>query len=179
MSCTTGNHEYDSEFVFRLRQRETAAFKTLFDETADLVYRRAFAYLGNETMAEDATQEIFYKVWQALPSLESGKVRPWLMAIARNYCCDELRKKKRRSEILRDVECYASNIQLSMDGSEDEIEMLCCLPEEIRLPLLLKVVDGMSYKEISQIVNKAEGTLRNLVCKGMKILKKGFDENEL
>lgn len=178
MHCSSDVKEYDNDFVARLRRQDPDAFKKLFYDLAQLVYRRSFSILGRETLAEDATQEIFYKAWQSLSRLTDGNVRAWLMVIARNHCFDELRKRKRRPETVRDFpEMPAAGLA---DGiSEEEPELLKGLSEEIRVPLMLKVIEGLSYKEIAQIVEKSEGTLRNLVCKGMKILREEIADYEL
>lgn len=175
--------DYDQDYVIRLKQQDSAAFRKLFDDLATAVFRRAFIILGSQSSAEDAVQEVFYRAWLSLPKLSAGNLRAWLLTITRNYCFDELRRKKRKPETLREepglllkLEPVNSN---GTDGLNDTDEILQRLPEEIRVPLLLKVVEDLSYKEIAQITEKAEGTLRNLVCRGMKILRNELDQDEL
>mgnify|MGYP003759449185 CR=1 FL=1 len=178
MSRSAGSQSYDEAFVERLRQQDVAAFEKLFDEMADLVFARCVAILGDQTAAEDATQEIFLKAYRFLPGLKPGGVKSWLMTIARNHCFDEIRRKKRRpSCVNRPVE--ELKIRTAEKDAGESPDFMSLLPDEIRIPLMFKVVEELNYKEISQILDKTEGSLRNLVCKGMKILRKELDANDL
>lgn len=174
MSPPPGNHEYDSSFIEKLRRQDQVAFRKLFADLAGVVFARAVIILGSHTSAEDATQEVFFKAYCSLPLLKDGKVKPWLMTITRNHCFDEIRRQK----------CRPGYIDKPLDNLADKVcenrseaaDVLAILPEEIRQPLMLKVVEGLKYKEIAEILEKTEGTLRNLVCKGLKILRKEIEE---
>ncbi len=178
MSQSPDKQIYDQSFLDRLRNQDLAAFEKLFDDMANIVFARSVAILGDRTGAEDATQEIFYKVFKALPSLKPGGLKSWLMTIAQNHCFDEIRKKKRRPSCINKPveELNIGSVEKVPAGSPD---FLSLLPDEIRVPLLFKVVEGLQYKEIALILEKSEGTLRNLVCKGMKILRKEINTDEL
>ncbi|MEW6708400.1 MAG: sigma-70 family RNA polymerase sigma factor [Candidatus Riflebacteria bacterium] len=172
MNRSSDSQKVDSAFVADLRRQDSAAFKKLFDEMAEFVFRRALLFLGDESVAEDAVQEVFYKVWLKLPVLADGNLRGWISTITRNHCLDELRKRKRRPVIKENVDCQ--NLCLMVSPGEDlsDLEILAKLPEDIKIPIVLRIVDDLSYKEISEILDKPEGSLRNLVCRGMKILRK-------
>ncbi|MFZ5951517.1 MAG: RNA polymerase sigma factor [Candidatus Rifleibacteriota bacterium] len=180
MNRSSNSNGYDQNFIALLRQQDSAAFKKFFDQMAEVVFRRSFALLGDESAAEDATQEIFYKAWQYLPRIEGGNLKGWILTIARNHCFDEIRQRRRRPAVTKGSSDLVEKIVSDKTAVEsDPNELLASVPEEIRVPLLLKVVEGLSYKEISEMVEKSEGTLRNLVCRGMKILRKELDENEM
>src|ERR1700691_4342078 len=63
------------------------AFQRLLDEYRDKVFRLACSILGDQAAAEDASQEIFFKVWKALPDFRGeSSISTWIYAIARNTC---------------------------------------------------------------------------------------------
>ena len=63
------------------------AFERLLYEYRDRVFRLACSLLGDEAAAEDAAQEIFLKIWKALPSFRGeSSLSTWIYAIARNTC---------------------------------------------------------------------------------------------
>ena len=63
------------------------AFERLLDEYRDRVFRLACSLLGDQTAAEDATQEVFLKIWKALAEFRGeSSVSTWIYAIARNTC---------------------------------------------------------------------------------------------
>lgn len=174
MSHSPGNQEYDPSFIEKLRRQDQAAFRQLFADLAGVVFARAVIILGSRTSAEDATQEVFYKAYCSLPMLKDGKIKPWVMTITRNHCFDEIRRQKcRPGYVDKPLDNLADNV---CENQSEATDVLASLPEEIRQPLLLKVVEGLKYKEIAEILEKTEGTLRNLVCKGLKILRKGIEK---
>ena len=174
MDHTQGRQDYDEAFLDRLRKQDPEAFRKLFDDMAGMVFAKAVVILGNRSSAEDATQEVFYKAYRSLANLKDAGVRPWLATITRNHCFDELRRKKCRP---CSVDKPVDNANGKLHESENGIdEILGALPEEIRIPLMFKVVEGLKYSEIAEILHKPEGSLRNLVCKGLKILRKEISE---
>src|SRR5580693_1796363 len=63
------------------------AFERLLDEYRDKVFRLACSILGDEAAAEDAAQEVFLRIWKALPDFRGdSSVSTWIYAIARNTC---------------------------------------------------------------------------------------------
>ncbi|MBU1108596.1 MAG: RNA polymerase sigma factor [Candidatus Riflebacteria bacterium] len=170
MNHSSGSREYDAGFISRLQQQDPAAFKTLFEDFAGIVFARAVIFLGDSASAEDAAQEVFYKAYMSLANLKDAGVKPWLMTITRNHCLDILRRKKSRPCCVDvPIDNYGKK---PCEPQSDIHEILAVLPEEIRVPLMFKVIEGLKYKEIAEILNKPEGSLRNLVCKGLKILRK-------
>jgi len=122
-------------------------------------YRSIFAFclgqMGNAHDAEDAAQEVVLRGFQNIGKLrlDSG-VRPWLLAIARNLCLDQLRKsgRVRKAIMARQVpgETRAREPQ-TLDGQlEKAIQKL---PREIRLPLILYYFDGEDPAAVARKLN--------------------------
>ena len=71
------------------------AFAMLLPRYRDKVFRLTFSMLRNHAMAEDTTQDIFLRVWKALPGYGAqASLSTWIYAISRNACLSELRKKR-------------------------------------------------------------------------------------
>ena len=170
------NLEADSEFVISLRRQDDKAFETLFHTYAGLVFSIAMGLLGQKSAAEDAVQEIFFKAYRALPDFKGEKLAPWLGRIAHNHCIDLLRQTKREVPTatvpVEDLQLYQSNS--AIEELPDFIASLSLIEREV---VILKKVEGLSYKEIALLTGKKEGTLRNMVLKSLQSLREKIDES--
>ena len=110
----------------------------------DGIYRFALSVLKDPHLAEDVLQETFLKLMTGRYTHLEGKEQAWLFRVARNQCYDILRKRKReQSEPERcqgETENYAY------------IEMTVCLERRDQEIVTLKVLSGMTYREIGRIV---------------------------
>src|SRR5438105_6280698 len=81
------------------------AFEQLLERYKEKVFRLCFSMVRNETQAEDLTQDIFLRVWKALPGYH-GAASPstWIYSIARNCCLSYLRKQKTHPSICLEEE---------------------------------------------------------------------------
>src|SRR3954447_13283826 len=82
------------------KHRYRQAFERLLERYEVKVFRMAFTFLKNAGRAEEVTQDIFLKLWQALPAYD-GRAAPstWLYKIARNTCLSALRAEGRRKTL--------------------------------------------------------------------------------
>ncbi|OGK06715.1 MAG: hypothetical protein A2W80_04445 [Candidatus Riflebacteria bacterium GWC2_50_8] len=170
------NLEVDSEFLLSLKRQDNKAFETLFHACAGLVFSIALSLLGKRSAAEDAVQEIFFKAYRALPDFKGEKLASWLGKIAHNHCVDLLRQTNREvsttSVPVEDLHLHQSN------SAVDELpDFINALSETEREVVILKKVEGLSYKEISLLTGKKEGTLRNMVLKCLQSLREIVDES--
>src|SRR5580704_3558742 len=87
------------------------AFALLLERFKEKVFRLAFSMLRNETQAEDATQDIFVRVWKGLPAYHGGaSLSTWIYAIARNTCLTELHRRGRHPTVsLQEPEMEAAS----------------------------------------------------------------------
>ena len=92
----------DSDIRRQLDARQYGeAFALLLERFKEKVFRLAFSILRNETQAEDAAQDVFVKIWKALPAYHGGaSLSTWIYAIARNTCLTELTRRRRPSHRL-------------------------------------------------------------------------------
>ena len=74
-------------------------FRKWMDQYQDQAWTLARYLLKDEAEAEDACQEAFVKLWHHQNSIESTKIKPWLMKVTRNGCLDRLRRRRPTEEI--------------------------------------------------------------------------------
>tara|TARA_Y100001001_G_C7999349_1_gene305711 strand:- start:211 stop:720 length:510 start_codon:yes stop_codon:yes gene_type:complete len=85
----------DKTLVSLVAKGDIKAFGYLYDREVRSVYKLAFIYVKEKASAEDATQEIFSKLWVHAKTWQAdAKLRTWLLSMTRNLCIDLLRKKK-------------------------------------------------------------------------------------
>ncbi|KAF1079938.1 MAG: hypothetical protein GQF41_3836 [Candidatus Rifleibacterium amylolyticum] len=170
------NLEVDPEFLLSLKKQDNRAFEKLFHAYAGLVFSIAMSLIGRRTSAEDAVQEVFFKAYNALPDFKGEKLASWLGKIAHNHCIDLLRQTNRK---VLTTTVPVEDLHLSQSSSDnDELpDFINSLSETDREVVVLKKVEGLSYKEISLLTGKKEGTLRNIVLKCLQSLREKVDEN--
>lgn len=176
----------DQELIDKyLNSHKQDYFGELYDRYADKVYGKCFSILKDRTLAEDAAQDVFTKIFLRLSSFNGkAKFSTWIYSITYNYCIDIIRKNKKNRYILsvdrEDVPEIADNDEIS-DAELLEIEIthlskiLDNISPEDKAILILKYQDGVSIKEISKIVNKSESAVKMQLKRAKAKIKKHHD----
>ena len=140
-----------------------------------MVYNLALGKTGSHHDAEEVTQTAFFKAWQGLPSFQ-GKAAfsSWLYRLTVNAAIDLLRQRKKHQGVLSlddpDLPVVPdrgpSPEELSEEHERRQLlwQAIESLPEPHRIPLLLREIEGLSYREIAQALDLEEGT-ENFCCK--------------
>jgi RNA polymerase sigma-70 factor (ECF subfamily) len=153
------------ELVGQSRYRE--AFELLLARYQNKVFRLAYSMLGNEALAEEAAQDIFVRVWKALPVYNGrASVSTWLYAISRNACLSALRKQaaRRESPLAETAEPRSSDRVMQVDVSA----LLARLPEVYRRVLTLFYLEEKSYQEVAQMLDLPMGTVKTHLHRAKK-----------
>jgi RNA polymerase sigma-70 factor (ECF subfamily) len=159
------------DLVALLQKRKyTQALEILVETCGKRVFGMAIAMLGNEARAEEATQDVFLKVWRALP-LYDGRAAPstWLYAIARNTCLSALRSEALRRTIpLEESAEPAKGETVSRDVELNQI--LRRLPEVQREAVTLFYLQERSVEEVALLLDLPEGTVKSHLHRGRRAL---------
>ena len=161
-------------------QADRSRFEVLYRRYLDRVYGYAFYQLGDHHDAEDATERTFLAALRALPSFvdEGATFRAWLFRIAHNTIANARRSRtRRRTERLPDgvLERPAPNadpagLVLEAEESRRVRQAVAQLPDERRQVVLLRFVDGLSSREIGQVMDRSEGAARVLLHRALRDL---------
>lgn len=164
----------DPELVAAAAAGDQAAYASLVKAHVDTVYAQALRFFGNAHTAEDATQEVFLKVYRSLGSFD-GRARfsTWLYRVTRNVCLDMVRAGKRTPLPVDPVTLEP----LSQADFADDVVFsealetaLRALPPEEREALNAVTLFGLSYAEAGQALGVPDGTVKSRVFRARRAL---------
>lgn len=169
----------DPDLVRRARDGDEAALSALVRAHSDAVFRVAFSIVGDRDLAEDVSQDAFLKAFRGLSGFRGDAAfRTWLLTIAANAARGALRRAGRRRETdLDSVPVVASGDRSPEEGAELSEEgararrALALLPEKQRLSVQLRVDEGLSFREIGEIIGSTEGAARVNYFHGVRRLR--------
>ena len=123
------------------------------------LFRFAMSIVGNATEAEDVVQEVFIKIWQNRQQINKlNSLEAWSMKLTKNLSIDKLRSKHRRTDGLDNVVEISSreatpDKATELNDTMSRIKALMFqLPDKQRQILQLRDIEGMTYEEISQVL---------------------------
>lgn len=160
-------------------QADRAAFDVLYRRYLDRVYGYAFYQLGDHHDAEDATERTFMAALRALPNFrdEGATFRAWLFRIAHNTIANAHRSRfRRRTEPLleglerADPNADPAGLVLEAEEARRVLHAVAELPDDRRQVVLLRFVDGLSSREIGQVMDRSEGAARVLLHRALRDL---------
>jgi RNA polymerase sigma-70 factor (ECF subfamily) len=150
----------------------------------DAAYSLARWLTRNVQDAEDVTQEAFLRAFRFFDSYQGGNMRSWLLTIVRNTCYTWLHQNRRAdSTELFDEEIHSPEPSGSADP---EIQVLASadketlhhaleeLPDVFREALVLREIEGMSYKEIADITCVSLGTVMSRLARARTRLRQSL-----
>jgi RNA polymerase sigma-70 factor (ECF subfamily) len=162
----------------RAAQADHAAFGTLYRRYLDRVYGYSFYLLGDHHDAEDATERTFLAALGAIDHFrdEGATFRSWLFRIAHNQLANALRaRSRRRDESLDGVREPAAAddparlASLAADARRLR-ESVASLSEDRRQVVILRFVDGLTSREIGEVLGRTEGAVRVLQHRALREL---------
>ena len=145
----------ERELVSSAAAGDAGAFEELVRRHAPRVRALCLSMLRDEAEADDAAQEAFLKAWRKLSSFGGeSSFATWLHRIAANQCLDALRvRARRRSEPLEAAPEPASpSGAAALEAADLAARLLAALPEDQRLALTLRELQGLSYEEIAAVM---------------------------
>lgn len=188
----------DSLLVERFRSGERRAFELLVHRWQEPIYRFAWRYVRSTDEAMDIAQNTFMKAWSNIATLEDpGKFGAWLYRICRHQCLDHLKSGHRqRITAMSGLGMTESDAMVEQslpavegDGPHDRLETsqrnqmlheaLDNIPEEQKMIIILKEYEGLKFREIADILELSENTVKSRLYYGLSALRKYFSQNNL
>ena len=147
----------------------------------DAAYNLARWLTRNEHDAQDVVQDAFLRAFKYFGGFHGGNSRSWLLSIVRNTTYTWLQKNRKQElatvfdEEIHDIEDPASNPEVLLLNKSDQQEIRRAveqLPVEFREVMILRELEGMSYKEIAEMADVPIGTVMSRLARARKQLQK-------
>lgn len=166
-------------------------FLKAFEDFNDALFRHAFLRVSNREKAVDLVHDTFTKVWSYLRGgYEIDNFRPFLYKVLNNLIIDEYRKKKESSlDALLELEgvdegsfeelseSTAEALAATIDGKK-AFELLEQLPDQYREVIILRFVDQLGPREISELIEETENVVSVRIHRGLKMLRKMLEAQD-
>jgi RNA polymerase sigma-70 factor (ECF subfamily) len=171
----------DAELIERCLRKDNAAWEMVIVRFRRRVFHIAYKFTGKHDEAEDLTQEIFLKVFKSLDKFNrDADFSTWLSSVARNYCIDHYRARKREKEVLvEDALAYDlapasyGNPYRALEDQDRRSLMrrgLDQLPDKLREAVILRDLQGLTYQEMATRLALPEGTVKSRINRGREEL---------
>lgn len=177
-------HLVNEDLINKVKEKDRSAFNELFNLYKSKVYKTAYFILQDKALAEDAVQEVFLQLYFKINSLNHPSAfEVWLYRITVNFCRKLIQNSNKLSTMpLEDYEdtldiCESDNLTLPEDillnkeTCSEIMGFIYALPEQQRIPIILYYYNSLSIRDISEVMNCSEGTVKSRLFHGRKLLK--------
>jgi len=174
----------DFSLIKRFIDGEESIFRIIVQRHKEKVRNIIYLTLGSNDDVDDIAQEVFITVYKNLNQFKfQSQFTTWLYRVTVNKCKDHLRKMKIRKIFLpiKDSERevgYSISVE-ETNTAELVQDAIKKLPDKLRIPLLLKDIEGFSYQEIAETVKCEIGTVKSRIFRareGLKYLLKPYEQ---
>ena len=170
------NLDDDFSLVKRFIDGDESAFAVLVQRHKEKVRNIVYLTMSSSNSVDDIAQDVFLTVYRNLNNFRfESQFTTWLYRITVNKCKDYMRKIKIRNIFTPLKEAEEKTDDISAPESNDikgiVQKAIGKLPEKLRIPLLLKDIEGMSYQEIAETVQCEIGTVKSRIFRAREGLK--------
>lgn len=184
------------ELILAAKNNDLEAFNELVLKYRNRIFNHAYYLLQNYDAAEDATQEVFLKLFRKLYQFQGVSFLAWLLRITTNHCHDEFRAAKRNTliplePIIDDDEIIESRFWMadptmrpedaveSNDLREELEDGLIRLPANYQNAVYLVDIQQLSYKEAAAVMQISIGTLKSRLKRGRQQMRNNFTNSDV
>ena len=180
MNISSKDQTHLRELIIQAKNGDSSAFEEVYKTYYTPLYRYIYSRVKNTDEAEDLTQTVFIKVWNALPNWNESHTSPlsFFFTVAKNSMIDFFRKASNR-EIVSD-ELILKHVDLNTESDKDsnanelkEVleKLIIQLSEEQQEIITLYYTNDFTYKEIASITGKREDAIRQIHSRAIKKLR--------
>jgi len=166
----------DYSIIRRFIDGDKSSFQILVKRHKEKVRNIIYITMNNSALVDDIAQDVFITVYKNLKYFRfESQFTTWLYRITVNRCKDYLRKMNVRRifspiEDGTEISEYSTPVE-DNDISRIVMDAISKLPVKLRMPLILKDIEGFSYQEISESLNCEMGTVKSRIFRGREKLK--------
>ena len=177
----------DDQLITLIARGEKDALEAFYDRYARQVFSLARYMLKEESLAEEATQDIFLNLWLKAASYnpERGAPKAWFMSVAHHRIIDVIKARKRRGQSMNQaphelLDLHPSDRPSTEDqvqqtlSREQVISVLATLPEGQREVIVMAYFEGYSQSEIASELDQPLGTVKTRIRLAMQKLRAAF-----
>ena len=176
--CCEGQASDDAMLIQKATGHDASAFGKLYDMHVDRVYRHIYYRVGNEADAEDLTQQVFLKAWEAIDRYKktASPFIAWLMTISHNLVVDLYRTRKDRAYL--EADGLADDSTLSPERATEAgfqqqrlRRAISQLRGDEQQVVILRFMEGFEFAEIASLLKKKEGNVRVILHRALVKLR--------
>jgi RNA polymerase sigma-70 factor (ECF subfamily) len=168
------------ELVRRCRAGDGAAWEEIVTTYSRRIFNLAYRFTSRVDSAEDLTQEVFVRIYKSLNQYDpkQGNLSNWLMRLARNLIIDDYRKRQRnpQNSMADDVDKHSFHLRAVGTSAHKQVERkelanqvqegIDKLPPDLRTCVILRDIEELTYKEIVDVLQIPEGTVKSRINRG-------------
>ena len=175
--------EQNQQLIIRAQQGDKDALNQLFSNWYKHVYNIAYRYFGDAEAAKEVSQQTFLTVQQKLAGLKDPvSFRLWLYRTVINLCHVEARRNSSRKRSFEKYQRTRSNGQAPSpdalyqrkEQADFVLAALQQIPKEQRTVIIMKEYEGLKFREIADVLEISENTVKSRLYYGLKSLRKFF-----
>jgi len=177
-NCPDGSTSDETMLVQRAIGYDTEAFGRLYDMHVNRLYRHVYYRVGNKADAEDLTQQVFLKAWQAIGRYKktASPFVAWLMTISHNLVIDFYRTRKAESYLDMDFAAHdpAPGPEQAAEASFEKQRLrraILQLRSDEQQVVILRFIEGFEFREIASLLGKKEGNIRVILHRALVKLR--------
>ncbi len=167
----------DFSLVKRFIEGDKSTFRILVQRHKEKVRNIIYLTIGNSNLVDDISQDVFITVYKNLKNFRfESQFSTWLYRITVNKCKDHLRKISVR-RIFVPINNAEERTENRVNVESNDISGIVNsaiqqLPARLRIPLVLKDIEGFSYQEIAESTSSELGTVKSRIFRAREALKK-------
>jgi len=173
-------NETGADLVRRCRAGDGTAWEEIVASYSRRIFNLAYRFTSSVEAAEDLTQEVFVRIYKTLEQYDpkQGNLSNWLMRLARNLIIDDYRHRQRNPQNSKAdaVDKHSFHLRAVGTSAQKEVERkeLCHqvqegidkLPPDLRTCVILRDIEELTYKEIVDVLDIPEGTVKSRINRG-------------
>ena len=171
---------FDEDSLVRKAQAgDATAFERLYEMHVRRMYALCLRMVSDHRHAEELTQDIFVRAWEAISSFKfQSAFGTWLHRLGTNVVLGHLRSEKRREgkvSTTDDLETFDAGVRQAMPETKLDLERaIASLPEGAREVLILHDIEGYRYREIAEMTEIAEGTVKSQLNRARRLVREAL-----
>ena len=169
----------ENDLVQKAQAGDAAAFERLYELNVRRMYALCIRMVNDHRQAEELTQDIFVRAWEAINSFKfQSAFGTWLHRLGTNVVLGHLRTEKRREGKVTptdDLEAFETGVRQAMPETKLDLERaIATLPDGAREVLILHDIEGYRYREIAEMTEIAEGTVKSQLNRARRLVREAL-----